>query len=50
MWIPAAEGIDAVKRYADLGVQRLIVPTFAIGGAGDEALDRFAGEVLAKLP
>ena len=49
MWIPAAEGIDAVKRYADLGVSRLVVPTFAIGGAGDEALDRFAGEVLAKL-
>ena len=38
-----------MKRYADLGVSRLIVPTFAIGGAGDEALDRFAGEVLAKL-
>jgi probable F420-dependent oxidoreductase len=49
MWIPAAEGIDAVKRYEDLGVSRLVVPTFAIGGAGDEALDRFAGEVLAKL-
>ncbi len=49
MWVPAAEGIDAVKRYADLGVSRLVVPTFAIGGAGNESLDRFAGEVLAKL-
>ena len=49
MWIPAAEGIDAVKRYADLGVSRLVVPTFAIGGSSDEALDRFAGEVLAKI-
>jgi probable F420-dependent oxidoreductase len=49
MWVPAAEGMDAVKRYADLGVSRLVVPTFAIGGAGDEALDRFGGEVLAKL-
>ncbi len=49
MWAPAAEGIDAVKRYADLGVSRLIVPTFAIGGASVEALDRFAGEVMAKI-
>jgi len=49
MWVPAAEGIDAVKRYADLGVQRLVVPTFAIGGAGVEALDRFGGEVMSKL-
>jgi probable F420-dependent oxidoreductase len=49
MWIPAAEGLDAVKRYADLGVRRLVVPTFAIGGVGNESLDRFAGEVMAKL-
>lgn len=49
MWIPAAEGLDAVKRYADLGVSRLVVPTFAIGGSSDEALDRFAGDVLAKI-
>jgi hypothetical protein len=49
MWVPAAEGIDVVKRYAELGVERLVVPTFAIGGAGVEALDRFSGEVLAKL-
>ncbi len=49
MWVPAAEGIDVVKRYAELGVERLVVPTFAIGGAGVESLDRFGGEVLAKL-
>ncbi len=49
MWIPAAEGIDAVKRYEDLGVSRLVVPVFAIGGVGADALDRFGSEVLAKL-
>ena len=49
MWVPAVEGVDAVKRYADLGVSRLIVPTFAIGGTNVEALDRFAGEVMAKI-
>lgn len=49
MWVPATEGLDAAKRYADLGVSRLVVPTFAIGGAGSDALDRFADEVLAKL-
>lgn len=49
MWVPAAEGLDVVKRYAELGVERLVVPTFAIGGAGVESLDRFGGEVLAKL-
>jgi probable F420-dependent oxidoreductase len=49
MWVPAAEGIDAVKRYAELGVQRLIVPTFAIGGSSADSLDRFRDEVLAKI-
>jgi probable F420-dependent oxidoreductase len=49
MWIPAVEGLDAVKRYADLGVSRLVVPTFAIGGTNVEAIDRFGGEVLAKI-
>ena len=49
MWVPASEGTDVVKRYAELGVKRLVVPTFAIGGASVEALDRFGGEVLAKL-
>jgi len=46
MWIPAAEGVDAVKRYADLGVQRLIVPTFTLGPDG---LDRFRDEVMARI-
>jgi probable F420-dependent oxidoreductase len=49
MWIPAVEGVEAVKRYADLGVSRLVVPTFAIGGTSIEAFDRFGGEVLAKI-
>jgi probable F420-dependent oxidoreductase len=50
MWIPAAEGVDQVERYRDLGVGRLIVPVPALGGPTPlEALDRFANDVLAKL-
>lgn len=49
MWIPAAEGVDSAKRYADLGVSRLIVPLPALGGPPLEALDRFADEVVAKV-
>lgn len=50
MWIPAAEGIESVPRYEDLGVDRLVVPIFALG-AGDpkENVERFADEVIAKL-
>ena len=49
MWIPAAEGIDSVKRYEDLGVSRLIVPAMALGGVDAAAIERFADEFLAKL-
>jgi len=49
MWIPAAEGIDSVKRYEDLGVSRLIVPAMALGGVDAAAVERFADEFLAKL-
>ena len=49
MWIPAAENMDAVKRYRELGVSRLIVPVMALGGPPADALDKFANEWLAKL-
>ena len=52
MWIPPAEGLDAVPRYADLGVSRLIVPLPAVAGgsAGPvDAVKQFADETLSKI-
>jgi len=49
MWIPAIEGVDAVGRYRDLGVSRLVVPVFALGGPPLDALDKFGTEVLARI-
>jgi probable F420-dependent oxidoreductase len=49
MWIPAVEGPDVVKRYADLGVSRLIVPVMALGGVGPDVIERFANEWLPKI-
>jgi probable F420-dependent oxidoreductase len=50
MWIPAMEGADVVKRYADLGVSRLIVPIMAFGAPPyDAAVEKFANEWLPKL-
>jgi len=49
MWIPAMEHADAVAKYRELGVSRLIVPVMALGGPPADALDKFANEWLAKL-
>lgn len=49
MWNPGAEGLDAVKRYEDLGVSRLVVPVFALGAPSPETLDRFGEEFVSKL-
>lgn len=51
MWIPAMEGPDVVKRYADLGVSRLLVPAMALGMGGDilDAMTKFGEETLSKL-
>lgn len=51
MWIPAMEGPDVVKRYADLGVGRLLVPAPALGMGGDvlDGMTKLADEVLSKL-
>ena len=52
MWIPPAEGSDAVARYADLGVSRLVVPLPAVaagGGTPIDAIKRFADEPLSQI-
>jgi len=51
MWIPAMEDLDVVRRYADLGVARLLVllPALAMGGNPIEGMSKFADEMLAKL-
>lgn len=49
MWVPAMGGIDAARRYEDLGVRRLVVPAMALGGNDASILDGFADEYLSKL-
>jgi len=51
MWIPAAEGVDTIPRYEDLGVSRLIVPVPAVAGDGNplDGVARFADEILTKI-
>lgn len=50
MWIDAAAGMDALRRYEDLGVGRLVVPVFALGGGNPlDALDKFGEEVISQL-
>jgi probable F420-dependent oxidoreductase len=49
MWIPAMEGLDVVERYAEAGVDRLIIPLQALGGPPIEALDKLGNEMLSKL-
>ena len=49
MWIPAMTGLDAVKKYEDLGVSRLVIPNQALKGKTPiEKIERFAEEVLGK--
>jgi probable F420-dependent oxidoreductase len=46
----AAGGLDEAKRYADLGVDRLVVPLFGLGGGNPvEGLDKLGTELIAKL-
>lgn len=50
MWVPAMGGLDALRRYEDLGVSRLIVPAQALGGGNPvDALDQLARDVLAHV-
>lgn len=48
MWLGFGEGVEAIRKYADLGVERLVVPLPALGGDPLEALDRLGDEVIAK--
>ena len=46
----ASADLDEVKRYEDLGVDRLIVPLFGLGGGSPlEGLDKLGEELIAKL-
>ncbi|MGH0030806.1 MAG: LLM class F420-dependent oxidoreductase [Myxococcota bacterium] len=50
MFVPGMEGLDAVPRYAELGVDRLIVPVMALGTPNPvEAIEKLGEEVIAKL-
>ena len=51
MWIPQVEGAEAVSRYAELGVSRLVVPLPALAAGKDpvDGIERFGTEMLAKL-
>lgn len=50
MWVPGMESIDVIPRYAELGVDRLIVPAMALGTPNPvDAIDKLASEVMAKL-
>jgi len=46
----ASGGLDEVKRYEELGVERLVVPLFGLGGGNPvEGLDKLGNELIAKL-
>ena len=49
MWIPAMEGTDVVKRYEEIGVDRLIVPIFALGAPTPETLEKFGEDFVSKV-
>lgn len=49
-WNNPQDGLDAIARYRDLGVSRLIVPTFLLGEADAVlAIDKLHELVLSKL-
>ena len=48
MWMGLAEGVDSLPGYADIGVDRLVIPLPALGGNPVEALDKLGSEVIAK--
>ena len=48
MWMGLAEGADSIAQYADLGVDRLVIPVPALGGDLMAGLDSLADQVLSK--
>jgi probable F420-dependent oxidoreductase len=50
MWVDVGGGLDVLRRYEDLGVSRLIVPVFALGGGNPmAALDKLGDEVISRI-
>ena len=50
MWVEVGAGMDTLRRYEDLGVSRLIVPIFALGGGNPlGAIDKFAEEIISQI-
>ena len=47
MWMGLAEGADSVSQYADLGVDRLVVPLPALGENPIAGMEKLANEVIA---
>ena len=48
MWLGLAEGVDSIAQYADLGVDRLVVPLPVLGEKPLEGLEKLANEAIAK--
>jgi len=50
LWMKPKDGPDAVRRFEELGVKRLIVPLFAFAAPNlIEGLERFGDELIAKI-
>lgn len=48
MWLGLAEGVDSIKQYEDIGVDRLVILLPALGGKPEDALDKLGDEVISK--
>ncbi len=48
-WDYSREGADALKKYEDLGVSRLVVATYQLGDAPMAGLDKLGDAVISKL-
>ena len=44
------DGLDMVKRFADIGVHRLVIPTLGMSGNPVDAIKRVGDDIIAKLP
>ncbi len=51
MWVPAAGGLDVARAFADLGVERLVIPLMTLLDDRNpvEALSKFSDDYLSKL-
>ena len=44
------DGMDMVKRFADLGVHRLVIPTLGLKGNPIDAIKQVGNDIIAHLP